>query len=1242
MNDSAAPSDSALADFIQRWQASGAAERANYVLFLTQLCDVLAVAEPNPTTDDPEKNTYVFERDVTFDQGDGTSTTGRIDLYKRGNFVLEAKQGSDAQREEEEATRALGDQTKKAAKKKGTAVRGTKAWDDAMIRARGQADRYARALPASEGWPPFLIVVDVGHSIELYSEFTRQGKTYIPFPDPQSFRIKLADLADEKVRERLKLVWTDPLALDPSKKSAKVTRELASRLAELAKLLERANHDPARVARFLMRCLFTMFAEDVELIPKDAFKKLLTELEETPENFQPMVASLWQTMDSGGFSTILRKHVARFNGGLFAEHEALNLSRPMLKLLRQAAEACWGDVEPAIFGTLLERALDPVERHKLGAHYTPRAYVERLVMPTIIEPLRDEWNTIYATALNAARSGKLTEAHDLIRHFHEKLCETRVLDPACGSGNFLYVTLEHMKRLEGEVLNALRELGYEQKILLEIDPHQFLGIELNPRAAAIADLVLWIGYLQWHFRTRGKAQPAEPIIKNYQNIECRDAVLAWDRTEPLLDDAGQPVTRWDGRTTKTHPVTGEQVPDEAAQVPVLKYINPRKAAWPKADYVVGNPPFIGTAKMRDALGSGYTEALRATYEEIPESCDYVMYWWNNAAELVRESSLSKFGFIATNSLRQTFNRRVLAKHLSATPSLALTYAVPDHPWVDSADGAAVRISMTIGARGPQRGRIERVVDEVAGEEAAELTFASEQGIIQADLTCGAAVSATQELLSNKDLSNRGFCLFGSGFIVSKDEAKQLGRGSVTNTASYIRVYRNGRDLTGRNRDVMVIDLFGLKAEEVRAQFPQVYQWVIEKVKPERDVNPRKSRRDNWWIFGEPNAKLRQMIAGLRRYIATVETSKHRFFVFLEDFIAPDNSLVVIALDDAFHLGILSSRAHVVYALSAGGRLGVGNDPRYNKSRCFEPFPFPGCSDERKSRIRLLAEQLDAHRKRQQEQHPWLTLTDTYNVLEKLRSGETLTDKDQKIHAAGLVSVLKQIHDDLDAAVFAAYGWPTTLSDEQILERLVALNAERAAEEARGLIRWLRPEFQCQSSPPTPSGTEAEETSISGESLPAKKGRSKASPSRREGTTQSRPLTPSGPEAEDAFTSDDGQPAKKGRSKASPSRREGTTLGAEETSTSGESLPARKGRSKVGPSRREGTTKQPWPKELAARTKAIQDALAGADVPITSADLAKRFLRARQDTVEDILTALVSLGLAHRQGSRKNAGGTYSA
>ena len=267
------------------------------------------------------------------------------------------------------------------------------------------------------------------------------------------------------------------------------------------------------------------------------------------------------------------------------------------------------------------------------------------------------------------------------------------------------------------------------------------------------------------------------------------------------------------------------------------------------------------------------------------------------------------------------------------------------------------------------------------------------------------------------------------------------------------------------------------------------------MKPERDQNKRDSRRINWWLFGETNPKIRHQLAGLPRYIATVETTKHRVFQFLDAEILPDNMLVNIACDDAAYLGVVSSRPHSAWALAAGGRLGVGNDPRYNKTRCFETFPFPDATPEQQAQIRDLAERLDAHRKRQQAQHPELTLTGMYNVLEKLRASEPLTAKDKTIHEQGLVSVLRELHDELDRAVFAAYGWDdlaeqlvgkpgatTPLPDkseaqaeaeEELLRRLVALNAERAAEEARGLVRWLRPEYQNPSAAVAPEQREAE-------------------------------------------------------------------------------------------------------------------------------------------------------------------------
>ena len=1023
--------------FLARWRGAGGSERANYQLFIADLCDLLDVAKPQPANEDTRDNPYVFERRVVFHHGDGSTSNGFIDCYKRGSFIGEAK--------------------------KIRAGAETRQFDDALLRARGQAENYARHLPADEGRPPFLVVLDVGNVIELYAEFTCTGGSYTPFPDPRSHRIRLDDLAKPEIRARLKAVWDDPHSLDPSRRTARATRDIAVRLARVAKSLE-GQYAAERVANFLSRCLFSMFAEDVGLLPKvdgeGAFTGLLKTLKNAPEQFVPLVAELWKAMDEGQFSVAIRAQLPRFNGKLFKNPEVLPVDRDQIDLLLEASRADWAEVEPAIFGSLLENALDPLERHDLGAHYTPRAYVDRLVLPTVIEPLRANWHDTQAAALLLANEGKLKDAADLVRAWHHKLCTTRVLDPACGSGNFLYVTLEHMKRLEGEVLDTLAQLGDTQQRLevegLTVDPHQFLGLEINPRAAAIAEMVLWIGYLQWHFRTQGSGLPPSPILRDFKNIECRDAVLTADAIAFATDETGKPLTRWDGRTTKPHPVTGELVPDEAAQIPLERYTNPRPATWPPADYIVGNPPFIGKVSLRQSLGDGYTEALRAAWPAVPDSADFVMYWWHHAADLTRRGEVQRFGFITTNSLKQTFNRRVLEHHLTAQPPLALAWAIPDHPWVDAASGAAVRIAMTVGQPGDAPGTLQTVVAEGDTEgDAVHIELAEKAGRIHADLSIGADVVGAKALRANEGITSMGIMLAGSGFIVTPDEAAKL------QPCDRIRPYRNGRDLADKPRGVLVIDLYGLSEEEVRGRYPATYQWVLERVKPERDANRDAGFRENWWLFGRPRPALRTMLLGMQRYIATTETAKHRVFQFLDVSIAPDHSTICFGLDSPFHLGVLSSQVHVVWALAAGSRLGVGNDPRYNKSRCFDPFPFPAASPEQQARIAALAEQLDAHRKRQQAAHPALTLTGMYNVLAKLRSGEPLTAKDKSIHETGLVAVLRQLHDELDAAVLAAYGWsdlaPT--ATDALLDRLVALNLERAAEEAAGHIRWLRPDFQ---------------------------------------------------------------------------------------------------------------------------------------------------------------------------------------
>ena len=1175
-------------DFIAKWSGVTASELSTAQSFALDLCHLLGVEPPHP---DAEQQ-YMFERPVTFAHGDGSNSAGRIDLYKRGCFVLEAK--------------------------KLKAPTHTKGFDDALLRARSQAEQYARALPAAEGRPPFLMVLDVGNRIELYSEFSRSGATYTPFPDPRSHRIALADLRQEAVRHRLREVWTDPLSLDPSRKSARVTREIAAKLATLARSLEATGHRAETVAQFLMRCLFTMFAEDVRLLPTESFRDLLLQHADKPEVAMRMLGALWHDMDGGGFSTAIACDVLRFNGKLFKQPDTLPLTREQIALLIEAASDKWEHVEPAIFGTLLERALDPGERHKLGAHYTPRAYVERLVLPTVIEPLRSEWSDAHAAALTLAAEDKADDAVKVLRSFHHRLCTVRVLDPACGSGNFLYVTLEHLKRLEGEVLNALDELGFRQTGLAlgreradamggeTVDPHQLLGIELNPRAAAIAEMGLWIGYLQWHYRTRGDVNPPQPVIRDFRNIENRDAVLAYDRMEYVLDERGVPVSRWDGVSMKPSPVTGEDVPDDSRRVPLERYVNPRKAAWPEADFVVGNPPFIGSKRMRDALGDGYVDAIQVAWPEIPQATDFVMRWWHHAALLTAREGIQRFGLITTNSLRQAYVRRAVEPHLKGEPPLSLVFAVPDHPWVDNEDGAAVRIAMTVGACGRRLGQLLTVIEERTeaedGNDDLVVTTESRTGRINADLSVGVDVTRAVPLRANEALCSVGMKTIGAAFQIERARAVELGLGTSTGLEKHIRPYINGRDVSQTTRGLYVIDFYGMDEEQVRALFPGPYQHLLQRAKPERDLNRNAIFRERWWIIGHPRQQFRKAVAGLDRYIVTLETSKHRFFCFLHIETTPDSSLVTIADERASTLGVMASEVHVVWALATGGTL--ENRPRYNKTQCFETFPFPDLhfpdkiratgavavvdtvgrpgeahsfSEHPSERLRDLAEQLDAHRKRQQAAYPDLTLTGMYNVLDKLRSGEPLTAKERSIHEHGLVSVLRQLHDEIDAAVLDAYGWSDLLPllrtahgndapaegpsreeakrafDEAILERLVALNAERAAEEARGQVRWLRPEFQ------DPSAQVA-------------------------------------PEQSDLDIADDDETA---------------------------------------PATTTGSKPQPWPKDTVAQVRAVADTLAASPTPLGVDDIAARF-SARgpwKKRLPQLLDMLVALGRARVSDDR---------
>ena len=985
--------------------------------------------------------------------------------------------------------------------KPGTATRGTERWDKVMRAAKKQAEDYARALPKEHGWPPFILVVDVGHVIEVYADFSGQGKNYAQFPDRDGYSIPLEGLRDQVVRDRLRAIWCAPHSLDPAKRSAEVTRDIAERLARIARSLE-GKHDAKEVAEFLMRCLFTMFAEDVGLLPQKGFEKLLGEMVDTPEHFAPALESLWQVMDEGGYAPHLNATIKRFNGTLFRKRKAIALEKDDIRELHIAAGRDWREVEPAIFGTLLERALDKRERSKLGAHYTPRAYVERLVVPTIIEPLRADWEEALTRAHALEGEGKHQAALQAIKDFHHRLCTTRVLDPACGTGNFLYVSLELMKRLEGEVLDALDDLGEPDsapRLAMEgetVSPRQFHGLEINPRAVAIADLVLWIGYLKWQLRTVKAEDIAEPVLHAYGTIKEHDAILAWDKQELLRDEHGAPLSRWDGVTTKLHPITGEEIPDPDATVELYRYENPRPAVWPEAEFIVGNPPFIGGKDMRAELGDGYAEAAWKTRPKLPGGADFVMHFWDEAAtRLLRKpkkgkpNPLRRFGFITTNSVTQTFSRRVIERHVRAKEPLSLVYAVPDHPWQKAAGKAAVRIAMTVAARGGRDGTLATVERESGlNTDTPVVELSEREGRINGNLKVGADITAVQPLMANELISSPGVKLHGSGFIVTPQQAAALGLGSTPGLEDHILPYRHGRDIAQRPRGVMVIDLYPLSADEVRDRFPKVYQHVAERVKPERDNNRRTYRRENWWLFGENIPIVREYLFSIPRYICTAETSKHRFFQFLDADVRPDNMLVCIGSDSASLLAILSSRLHIAWMLSLGGTL--EDRPRYNKTKILDPFPATDLRDssaEASNQLEGLGDRLDSLRKERLAEHDFLTVTALYNVLERVRELENscdvppLTAREKDIHEAGLVSVLKDIHDDIDRAVFEAYGWADLIpalvgkpgatmpspyktpeqeeAEEELLTRLVALNQERAEEEQRGIVRWLRPDYQ---------------------------------------------------------------------------------------------------------------------------------------------------------------------------------------
>jgi hypothetical protein len=1108
------PDQNKVEALIAKWEgARGGAEQANFAVFIHDLVDALELERPG-VAQGGVLGEYQFEGPVAGGSNRTLGGKGRIDLYKRGCFVMEAKQ-SQLRPGETEAP-GLFD----AADVIPLTPAGAR-YDQLMIRAQAQAKNYAVNLPGDHPSVPFLIVCDVGRAFELFFDFAGNGRGYGFYPDKQRYRVPLAKLRDPEVQALLRDIWTEPRRRDPRLISAEVTREVSKRLADVSAWLEETQkakvtalpaHERSiaveETALFVMRLLFCMFAEDIGLLPENRFKEFLESTIDDQSAFENGLHDLWRNMNkaqSPRWSWVVREDVRYFNGGLFENDKVYVLGRAERGELLAAARHQWRNVEPAIFGTLLEQALSPTERAKLGAHYTPRAYVERLVDATIMEVLNAEWDAIqagFSTHLfrrpglepgqgfssdlavegslgpDQVRADEENGADENLENavaFHQRLSRVTVLDPACGTGNFLYVAMEAIERLEARVIETIEQLGGRAEPL--VGPHQFFGLEKNPRAAKIAELVLWIGWLRFRIQNNPDSVP-EPVLARGANINFGrhggyDAVLR-------MTDAGEPDLE-----------------------------TPLPAEWPEAEFIVGNPPFIGGKDMRSRLDPpGYAEAVWKANPRVPPSADFVMQWWDRAAHLLTApgSTLRRFGFVTTNSITQEFSRRVIARYLasplpsgegqgasaprgegddafpqSPSPSrpaaprgplplpqgegkLSLIYAIPDHPWTKAGrDAAAVRIAMTVAERGAKPGCFAEVVREAAlDSDAPAVELASTVAPINANLSIGADVTAAVSLKASAGICHDGVKLHGKGFAVTRAQAQLLGLGTREHLDGHIRPYRNGRDLTGvpidGSREKLVLDFFGLDEPSVRQRFPEAYQHLLASVKPERDRNNRATYRNNWWIFGEPRRELRPALEELGRYIATVDTARHRLFQFLPVNIICDDKVVLVASDDAFHLGVLSSRNHVQWALAAGGWLGVGNDSVYVKSKVFDPFPFPDTKPEQRAAIGELAEELDTTRKAVLAEVPKLTMTELYNLREGLKAG-TLDKAGEARALASRAAIVDRLHAQIDAEVAAAYGWPADLPPSEIVARLVALNAERAAEEKAGRVRWLRPDYQ---------------------------------------------------------------------------------------------------------------------------------------------------------------------------------------
>jgi type II restriction/modification system DNA methylase subunit YeeA len=949
-------------EFINKWKAVALTERATAQSHFLDLCSLLG--HDDPIKADPKGEWFTFEKGVTKTGGGA----GFADVWKRNYFAWEYK------------------------KKK-------KNLDDALA----QLVRYASALEN----PPLQVACDTNR-ILIRTAWTNAV--------PKLFDLSLDDLADPHNLDVLRSVFFDPEKLRPSETRAGVTRDAADKFSTIAFRLQ-GRGSPEQIAHFVNQLVFCFFAnsKDVRLLPEGLLPKLLQRAESSPGRAKDYFDRLFTAMERGGEFDLT--DITWFNGGLFGGRAALHLDAGDIALLQAAVALDWSQIDPTIFGTLFERFLDPDKRSQIGAHYTDTDKILLIIEPVVLRPLREEWAKAKTEIedllsgdikppMRAKQRRRMTpqEAAEEVRsQFLERLRTLSILDPACGSGNFLYLALQGVKDIENQANLESEAFGLSPRALM-VGPEIVHGIELNPVAAELARTTIWIGDIQWRRRNGIYSEPP-PILRRLDSIECRDAILARDNERPL------------------------------------------RSSWPSAEYVIGNPPFLGGKLLRTGLTDAYVDALFEAYRDrVPPEADLVTYWFDRACAQLSSGLSKKVGLVATNSIRGGANRRVLDRFLDVA---CIFEAWSDEPWI--VEGAAVRVSLLCFDSNDHDG--SAILD---GRPVSR---------INADLTSGKLdLTKAKRLDENLRVSYMGDTK-GGAFDVSGDLARTWLRlpnnPNGRPNADVLRLWRNGQDIVRRGSDKWIVD-FGFEMSERDASLYEApFEYVKEKVLPERAKNRREAYRMKWWRHVEPRPALVNKLARLQRYIVTPTVSKHRLFVWLDRSILPDHQLIAITRDDDTTFGILHSRFHEIWSLRLGTWLGVGNDPRYTPTTTFETYPFPeGLTpnipaesyrlNDRAQAIAKAAKHLDQLRR------SWINPEDITRSEPEVVPGfpDRLLPKNTAaipiLRDRTLTKLynekpqwLVDAHCDLDEAVAAAYGWPSSISDDDALTELLSLNVARS-------------------------------------------------------------------------------------------------------------------------------------------------------------------------------------------------------